>query len=137
MWRLARVDGKIFTKKRERISKNRGGNPEWAKPTRDCPRGFWIFSQVFEGILSQSPELNSTYRHSLLFFGRHQCYIRLHLVDCVVARSATKLGGLGACPHSREATSMNVQYPPLGVKTQYLLILASPLGVDTEYLKYD
>ena len=48
MLRLARVDGKIFTKKRERISKNRGGNPEWAKPTRDCPRGFWIFSQVFE-----------------------------------------------------------------------------------------
>ena len=63
--------------------------------------------------------------------------LRFRLVDCVVARSATKLGGLGACPHSREATSMNVQYPPLGVKTQYLLILASPLGVDTEYLKYD
>ena len=54
-----------------------------------------------------------------------QCYIRLHLVDCVVARSATKLGGLGACPHSREATSINVQYPPLGVKSQYLLILLS------------
>ena len=48
MWRLARVDCKIFTKKRERISKNQEGNPEWAKPTRDCPRGFWIFSRVFE-----------------------------------------------------------------------------------------
>ena len=35
-------------------------------------------------------------------------------MDCVVARSATKLGGLGACPHSREA-KINVQYPPLGV----------------------
>ena len=41
--------------------------------------------------------------------------MRLHLVDCVVARSATKLGGLGACPHSREATYLDVQYPPLGV----------------------
>ena len=56
-----------------------------------------------------------------------QCYIRLHLVDCVVARSATKLGGLGACPHSREATCLDVQYPPLGVDIQY-----PPLGV-----KYD
>ena len=113
MWRLARVDGKIFTKKtRENIQK-----------PRDCPRCFWIFSQVFEGILSQSPALNSTYRHSLLFFGCHQCYIRLHLVDCVVARSATKLGGLGACPHSREVT-------------KYFLILAVPLGVDIEYLKF-
>ena len=28
MWRLARVDGKIFTKKRERISKNQGIAPE-------------------------------------------------------------------------------------------------------------
>ena len=55
MWRLARVDCKIFTKRRERISKNRGGNPEWAKPTRDCPRGFWILSRVFEWILSYPP----------------------------------------------------------------------------------
>jgi len=44
-----------------------------------------------------------------------------------VARSATKLGGLGACPHSREATCLDVQYPPLGVDIQY-----TPLGV-----KYD
>ena len=66
-----------------------------------------------------------------------QLYIRLHLVDCVVARSATKLGGLGACPHSREATSINVQYPPLGVKNQYLLILASTPRGGIEYLKYD
>ena len=50
----------------------------------------------------------------LLFVIIEQGYIRLHLVDCVVARSATKLGGLGACPHSREA-KINVQYPPLGV----------------------
>ena len=39
----------------------------------------------------------------LLFVIIEQSHIRLHLVDCVVARSATKLGGLGACPHSREA----------------------------------
>ena len=42
-----------------------------------------------------------------------QCYIRLHLVDCVVARSATKLGGLGACPHSREASPTHESLPTL------------------------
>ena len=48
----------------------------------------------------------------LLFVIIEQCYIRLHLVDCVVARSATKLGGLGACPHSRKATSTpNTMHP--------------------------
>ena len=31
---------------------------------------------------------------------------RLCLADCVVARSATKLGGLGACPHSRKRPSV-------------------------------
>ena len=44
-------------------------------------------------------------------------FIRLHLVDCVVARSATKLGGLGACPHSREATSKSSISTPRGEKT--------------------
>ena len=40
-------DSSIFTQKLERISKNLGGNPSWASPTRDCPLGFWIFSLVF------------------------------------------------------------------------------------------
>ena len=99
MWRLARVDGKIFMKKmRENIQK-----------PRDCPEVLGFLISFWRNI-QPSPDLNSKYRH----FGCHQYYKRLHLVDCVVARSATKLGGLGACPHSREA-KINVQYPPLGV----------------------
>ena len=82
--------------------------------TQGLPPRFLDILWSFWGNIQPSPELNSSYRHSLLFFGCHQCYKRLHLVDCVVARSATKLGGLGACPHSREA-KINVQYPPLGV----------------------
>ena len=74
--------------------------------------------------------------HGVVTLGGHIC-IRLHLVDWVVARSAMKLGGWRACPHFREATCSDVQYPPLGVKSQYLLILAPPLGMDIEYLKYD
>ena len=82
--------------------------------TQGLPPRFLDILWSFWGNIQPSPELNSRYRHSLLFFGCHHCYKRLHLVDCVVARSATKLGGLGACPHSREA-KINVQYPPIGV----------------------
>ena len=78
--------------------------------TEGLPPEVLGFLISFWGNIQPSPDLNSKYRH----FGCHQCYKRLHLVDCVVARSATKLGGLGACPHSREA-KINVQYPPLGV----------------------
>ena len=78
--------------------------------TEGLPPEVLGFLISFWGNIQPSPDLNSKYRH----FGCHQYYKRLHLVDCVVARSATKLGGLGACPHSREA-KINVQYPPLGV----------------------
>ena len=126
----------IHEKTRENIQKPRGQS-RVGEAHEGLPPRFLDILSSFWGNIEPSPELNSTYCHSLLFFGRHQCYTRLHLVDCVVARSATKLGGLGACPHSREATYLDVQYPPLGVKSQYLLILAPPLGVDIEYLKYD
>ena len=54
-------DSSIFTQKLERISKNLGGNPSWASPTRDCPLGFWIFSLVFSWIFCNPPSLTSTY----------------------------------------------------------------------------
>ena len=65
-------DGSIFTQKLERISKNLGGNPSWALPTRDCPLGFWIFSLVFSWIFCHPPSLTSTYCYFV--FGCHKCY---------------------------------------------------------------
>ena len=59
-------DSSIFTQKLETISKNLGGNPSWALPTRDCPLGFWIFSLVFSWIFCNPPSLTSTYCYILL-----------------------------------------------------------------------
>ena len=52
------MDGKIVMKKRERISKNKGDNPEWAKPARDCPQGFLNILSSFLGNIEPSSVLN-------------------------------------------------------------------------------
>ena len=62
MWRPARVDGKIFPQKLERMSKIRGG-----EPPRDCPLFPWISSQVFIRENSKYADLGLAFL--LLFLG--------------------------------------------------------------------
>ena len=80
------------------------------------PLRFLDMLSSFWGNIEPSLELNSIYRHYLLFFfGCHKCYMLLHLVDCRVACSAMKLAPI---------LEKRLKYPPpLGGKSQYLLIL--------------
>ena len=112
-------DGSIFPQKLERISKNLGGNPSWASPTRDCPLGFWIFSLVFSWIFCNPPSLTSTYCYNSWVTTLFLAKFNLTSLDPLLYAGRYRCGRLASVKDGRLRRRCGISYPTTPLKLTY------------------